>query len=263
MEKVLNYSRGIVAQEKAWDCGPASAQIILNSCGIDRSEDWLIGRIGTTEAGTNHSGLITPILNELLPGSGYKVIWLPKDPPTQNQTDALWQNVTRSIDANRGCIANFVAPPWNFPKPSYTSTDRLNYTGTSTIFHYVALMGVATDNGNGRHVWIADPGFRPHGMWCRVEDVARLITPHSYAYAADAPAVETPPPAPAPNPAPAPAPPTQTAEMWVEWNAYLGDQSSIAFIVKAAQTDSRAKLVLAAIERNNPDALQQFISTRG
>lgn len=260
MEKVLNYSRAIVAQEKAWDCGPASAEIILNSAGIIRSEDWLIKQIGTTTAGTNHSGLITPVLNELLPGSGYTVVWLTKDPPSTTQVDTFWGHVQRSIDANRGVLLNFVSPPWFRPRPSYTSTEALQYGGNSTIYHYLAGMGIAVDDKGGRHVWLADPGFRPHGMWCRVEDVARLITPHSYAYAATAPLTK--PPA-KPEP-PITVPVDSVGRMEVEWRAtQFGDLDAVGVIVKAAQQDDRGKKALALLERVNPAALQQFIARKG
>lgn len=192
MEKVLNYSRQAVglydgvAQQHSWDCGPASAQIVLQSAGVERTEEWLIGRIGTTTAGTNHSGLITPVLNELLPGSGYKVVWLTKEPVPKTQVEALWSNVKRSIDAGRGAIFNFVAPPSNFPRGTRGSVSP-NYRGWNTIYHYVACMGVAQDDDGSRHFWIADPGFAPFGYWISLEQVASLIVPHSYAYAADAP----------------------------------------------------------------------------
>lgn len=208
MEKVLNYSRTAVgaydgvAQQRSWDCGPASAQIILQSAGVLRDEQWLIDRIGTTVNGTNHAGLITPVLNELLPGSGYTSVWLPKEPVTKNQVEALWKNVVRSIDANRGVILNFEAPPNNFPRGSNGSSSP-EYRGSNTIYHYVAGMGYAVDGNGGRHIWIADPGFRPFGYWCSLEQVATLIVPHAYAFAATAPAVAAPPPpAPAPTPDP-------------------------------------------------------------
>jgi hypothetical protein len=47
-EKVLPYDHDIVPQEKPWDCGPASAQVVLNSRNIIRTEDDLIQEIGTT-----------------------------------------------------------------------------------------------------------------------------------------------------------------------------------------------------------------------
>lgn len=259
VEKVLNYSRGPVgdydgvAQTRYWDCGPASAQIVLQAAGINKSEQWLIDRIGTTEAGTNHTGLITPVLNELLPGSDYKVVWLTKDPPTKAQVDQLFADVRKSIDGNRGCIFNFVSPPWNRPKPSYKSDTPLAYNGTNTIFHYLGGLGYAVDDAGGRHIWLADPGFRPFGMWCRVEDVARLIVPHSYAFASGA------------RPAPVPPPPTPAPAVTMSWlqefdAVMYSDPDAIGIVVRAAKNgDSRARRALTRIEQTNPAALQAFI----
>lgn len=260
VEKILKYSRAAVGeydgvgQRYSWDCGPASAQIILQSAGVNRTEEWLIKQIGTTTAGTNHSGLITPVLNSLLPGSGYKVVWLTKDPPTPTQVEQLWQDTKRSIDADRGTIFNFVSPPWNRPKGSNGSTSP-SYGGSSTIYHYVAGMGYAVDDSGGRHVWIADPGFTPYGYFCRVEDVARLITPHSYAFAATAPIATKPESQPA----------SRLDQLWLEWNAtQYGDQAAIGELVKAAKNgDSRSTQALALLERVNPQALQTYITTKG
>lgn len=262
VEKILKYSRAAVgeydgvAQQFSWDCGPASCQIVLQAAGVHKTEQWLIDRIGTTTSGTNHSGLIAKVLDQLLPGSGYLkgVVWLTQDPPTKSQVDQFFLNVRRSIDASRGTILNFVSPPWNRPKPSYTSKTPLNYSGSNTIYHYVAGMGYAVDDSGGRHIYIADPGFSPHGMWCKAEDVARLITPHSYSYAADA--IVT------PDPVPNPAPASKIDQLWLEWNAVeYGDQESIGVIVKQASLgDDRSKQALALLERTNPSALQAFIT---
>ena len=209
VEKVLSYSRGPVgaydgvAQQRSWDCGPASAQIILQASGVLKDEQWLIDRIGTTTAGTNHAGLITPILNELLPGSGYKAVWLSREPVSKAQVEQLWKDITRSIDAGRGVVLNFEAPPSNFPRASYTSTVSPSYRGFNTIYHYTAGMGYAVDDRGGRHVWVADPGFSPFGYWITLEQCASLIVPHAYAFAADAPALPVKAPEKAPEPVPA------------------------------------------------------------
>lgn len=275
VEAVIKYSRSAigaydgVAQQRSWDCGPASAQIILQAAGVLRDEQYLIDRIGTTVNGTNHSGLITPVLNDLLPGSGYTTVWLTKEPVPRTQVEALWKNVKKSIDGSRGAIFNFVAPPGNFPRATRGGVSP-EYRGTNTIYHYVACMGYADDGPGGRHFWIADPGFRPFGYWCSLEQVATLIVPHSYAYASTAAAAPAPPPAP---PAPRPALPvdrpnvsfTDTLEeLLTEWNAIeYGDMGAIESIVKAAQAgDDHGTAALALLERQNPAALQAFINSR-
>lgn len=240
VEKVLNYSRSAVgeydgvAQQRSWDCGPASAQIILQSAGVLRDEQYLIDRIGTTVNGTNHAGLITPILNELLPGSGYTSVWLPKEPVSKNQVETLWKNVVRSIDAGRGVILNFEAPPSNFPRGSNGSTSP-TYSGWNTIYHYVAGMGYAVDDKGGRHIWIADPGFRPYGYFCSLEQVATLIVPHAYAFAADAPILAAPPP-PAPKPDPV-----------------------AALNAKVDKLSAALATLLALIEKSNPEVLRAYL----
>jgi hypothetical protein len=279
MEKKLNYDRGAVgdydgvAQTRSWDCGPASAQILLDACGIARTEQWLIDQIGTTVDGTNSAEYIVPVLNRLLPGSGYKAVWLPNDPPNRDQVETLWKNVVRSIDAGRGVILNFEAPPNNFPRATRGDTSP-EYRGGNTIFHYTAGMGYADDGPGGRHIWVADPGFRPFGYWCSLEQVASLIVPHAYAYAADAkPVTGSPIPAPAPpvvvpapKPAPTPAPTLdKLSQLWLEWNAVeYGDPASISQVVQSAQAgDTRAVATLAVLERANPAALQAFITSKG
>ena len=164
MQKVLPYSRTPIGdydgpvQQRSWDCGPASTQIILDSCGINKSEQWLIDQIGTTVNGTNSAECIVPVLNRLLPGSGYTAVWLPNDPPTKAQVEKLWTDVKRSIDGNRGVILNFEAPPNNFPRGTRGDISP-NYRGNNTIYHYTAGMGYADDGPGGRHILIADPGF--------------------------------------------------------------------------------------------------------
>ena len=267
-EKVLSYPRGQVGdydgviQTRSWDCGPASAQIILAAQGIDKTEDWLIGQIGTTTAGTNHAGLICPTLNSLMPGSGYVPVWLSVDPPSRTQVDKLWADVTRSIDANRGAILNFESPPNNRPHGTRGSVSPNYPTSPVTIYHYTAGMGYAQDPDGSRHIWVADPGFSPFGFWCALEQVASLIVPHAYAYASTAPIV-TPPAPPAP-PAPAPVPADRLDRLWIEWNALeFGDPDAIGVIVAAAKTqDPRAVKVLAQLERVNPTALQSFINRK-
>lgn len=272
MQKVLNYSRSAVGvydgvqQQRSWDCGPASAQIILQAAGVLKDEQWLINQIGTTVAGTNHTGLITPVLNSLLPGSGYTTVWLTKEPVPKTHVEALWKNIVKSIDGNRGVVLNFVAPPSNFPRGSNGSTSP-EYRGTNTIYHYVAGMGYAVDSAGRRHIWIADPGFRPFGYWCSLEQVATLIVPHSYGYAATAAPVQIPqaPPPPVRPPAAEQVPYTDTLEeLLTEWNAIeYGDLGAIESIVKSAQSgDPHGAAALGLLERENPGALQAFINSK-
>jgi hypothetical protein len=80
-EKVLPYDRAVVRQEKFWDCGPASCQVVLNSRSIIRSEADLIQQIGTTVNGTNYVGLIERVLDLIVPDARYTSVEMPTDPP--------------------------------------------------------------------------------------------------------------------------------------------------------------------------------------
>lgn len=236
VEKILSYSRSAVGaydgvpQQRSWDCCPAAVQVIMQACGVNVDEQYLIDKIGTTVNGTNHAGLACPILNEKLTGSGYVAVWLPTDPPSDQEKETFWANLTRSIDAGRGVLINFEAPPTNFPKGANGSTSP-QYRGLSTIFHYVAGMGYAVDKFGNRYVWIADPGFPPFGYFVTLEQCVILIAPHAYAYSSTAPVlsspatVPTPTPTPVPTPTPAPSPvvPNRWAKLLQQiWNQFRG-----------------------------------------
>lgn len=205
MEKVLAYSRAKITQDTGWYCGPASAQtVIWAASGKVVEENELARKMGTHQGGTDYIGLVTKVLNEYLPNGKYVDKVMPNDPPKAEEREALWGHVTASIDSGYGLVANIVAPPSNYPRASYKSTINLKYSG-GTVYHYVAVMGYATDKYGQRHVWIADSGFSPYGSWITFEQLATLIPPKGYAYATAKP-VSAPEPKPEPAPAPAPAP---------------------------------------------------------
>jgi predicted chitinase len=179
-EKVLPYDRAVVRQEKFWDCGPASCQVVLNSRSIIRSEDDLIQQIGTTVNGTNYVGLIERVLDLIVPDARYTSVEMPTDPPRQDQKDQLWRNVVESIDAGFGVVMNWDAPPNNYPR-AVKGSETPSYHG-GEVKHYVACMGY-DDDPAARAVWIADPGFPPFGYWISFDQAASLIPPKAYAYA--------------------------------------------------------------------------------
>lgn len=190
-EHVLDYPRTYVAQETGYWCGPASTQTVLYSRGILVDESDLARQIGTHTGGTNHIGLITPVLNRYL-GGVYVNREIGNDPPTAQQKALLWEDITRSIDAGFGVVANIVAPPSNYPKGVKGSTSPAY--GGGTVYHYIAVMGY---DDTERAVWIADSGFRPFGYWCSFDQLATLIPPKGYAAApVAAPVVVPPPPTP-------------------------------------------------------------------
>lgn len=191
--KILPYDRSIVAQEYYWNCGPASAQLVLNSKGIIESEDSLIRAIGTTTRGTDFVGLIERVLNKRMPEAKFKSVYLERDPATAEQKEQLWRDVTSSIDAGYGVVMNFVAPVGNKPIGVRGSVSPA-YSG-GTTYHYVSCMGY-NDDGGFRTYWIADPGFRPFGYYCSHDQVATLIPPKGYCFATAGPV-----PAPVDDPA--------------------------------------------------------------
>lgn len=178
-EKVLVYDRSIVPQERSWDCGPASAQVVLSGRGIKVSEDELIREIGTTTNGTDYVGLIERVLDVRIPDARYTSVYINHDPPTATERETLWKHLRRSIDAGYGVVTNWVSPPSNHPV-GVKGSQTPNYRGT--IYHYVPAMGY-DDTPGARAVWIADPGFAPHGYWVSFKQYASLIPPKGYAYA--------------------------------------------------------------------------------
>lgn len=182
IEKRLDYPRDEVHQDTGWNCGPAAAQTIIRAAGgLLLSEATLAREMGTHQGGTDHIGLVAPVLNRHLPGGKYKTRLMQNDPPSAAQRDQLWEDVKHSVDAGFGVEANIVAPPNNYPRASYTSTQNLRYGG-GTVYHYVALMGYAVDAAGGRHIWWADSGFAPYGCWVTLEQTASLVPPKGYAY---------------------------------------------------------------------------------
>jgi hypothetical protein len=273
-EKVLayNHAQQSVAQEKFFDCCPASTQIVLDGIGVHMSEDELIRAIGTDTNGTNTVEQALPILNEKAGTADGKYVaqWMPNDPPRPDQVSALWHNVKTSIDSGHGCVLNFQVPSSNFPRATRGSKTP-QYRG-GVVYHYVSCMGWADDGPGGKHLWISDPGFGPFddgGYWMALEQVATAIPPHAYAYFVPkvAPSIVAPPPAKPVTPQQPVAPPAAVQpvalnavgdleEFWNEWSAIeLGDVDSIVHVIRTAASNGtpevthRARAVLSKVPR--------------
>ena len=179
-EKVLEYPRDQVHQDTFYNCGPASVQTILRAASGEYVTEAVLGReLGTHQGGTDYIGQFVPVLNARIPGGAWRYRSMPNDPPTAAQRDQLWADITASIDAGFGVIANIVAPPSNYPRAVAPSTVSPAYRG-GTVYHYFAVMGYS--DAGGRRYWIADSGFAPYGYWIAHDQLATLIPPKGYAY---------------------------------------------------------------------------------
>lgn len=189
-EIVLDYPRDQVKQDTNYWCGPASAQTVIRShTGQLVDERTLAGEMGTTVGGTNHIGLVRDVLNRRLPGANYAVAWLPNDPPSAEQGEAVWNNITSSIRAGFGVVANIVAPPNNYPRGVNGSVSP-RYAG-GTVYHYIAVMGFG-GTGDNRRYWVADSGFTPYGYWISHAQLASLIPPKGYTFSTNTPSTSAP-----------------------------------------------------------------------
>lgn len=185
VEKVLDYPRDQVTQDTGWNCGPATVQTIVRAAtGRLLPESAIAARMGTTVNGTDHISALASVLNAEI-GGAYRTVDIGGNDATQTQRDALWEHLVRSINAGKGVAANIIAPPSNYPRAAYTSDTSQRYGG-GTVYHYVALMGVAQDAG-GRYVWWADSGFSPYGCWITLEQTASLIAGKGYTWPTDSP----------------------------------------------------------------------------
>lgn len=179
-EKVLDYPRDQVHQDTFYNCGPASVQTVLRAATGEYVTESVLGReLGTHTGGTDWIGQVTRVLNARLPGGAFRTVEMPTDPPTQAQKDALWANITGSINAGFGVVANIVAPPSNYPRAVAPSTISPAYSG-GTVYHYFAVMGYS--DAGGRRCWIADSGFSPYGYWIGFNQLASLIPPKGYSF---------------------------------------------------------------------------------
>lgn len=213
-ELVLDYDHSITPQEQYWDCGPASTQVVLSGRQQVVSESDLIAQIGTNVNGTDDISWVLRALHPRLPDGQYAVRYMPNDPPTPGQKDQLWADVSNSLNAGYGVVANIVAPPSNYPRGVKGSVSP-KYSG-GTVYHYVAIMGIDPD---ARALWIADPGFSPFGYWISFDQMATLIPPKGYAYATAVPA----PTQPAPQP-------TGAGDEFKAWVASATDRQLLEYI---------------------------------
>ena len=195
---VLSYnsSSELVTQETYYNCGPGSCQLVLDARGIHVSEAELSSVLGTTTDGTPSIDSISAGLNHFDPESSYASLWMVTDPPTPDEVQIMRERIFRTIAWGRGCVANVVVPPSNYPRAVPKSDPNLpgaegispNYGG-GIVFHYISILG-ADDTDDT--VMIVDPGFQPATYWMTVSQLASCVTPHGLVYASGAPTVAAP-----------------------------------------------------------------------
>jgi hypothetical protein len=155
-------------QETGYWCGPAATRHALSARIAPPSQATLASELPTTTNGTDYIGQVTTVLNDYLGEGRYRTVEMPSDPPTQEQRDRLWDDVTYSIGNGYAVVANIVAPPSNHP-PGYPN---------ETIYHYFAVIGYDRDEGR---VYVADSAaFSQHEYWLSFDQLATLIPPKGY-----------------------------------------------------------------------------------
>jgi hypothetical protein len=184
MKKVLNFAWQ--GEEYYYYCGPSAARMALSSNQANPPSQTTIGNyMGTTSNGTNDIQNVNDALNHYLGIGSYVHMYLPNDPPSQAEQDALKQHLVASIDQGYALVANVVSG-WRPP----------GYPTSGTIYHYITLVGY--DQG-GDLVMIADPaatgcgsgycgdpsagfGTLAQSYWIQTHDLGIWITPKGYTY---------------------------------------------------------------------------------
>ena len=159
-------------QQTGYWCGPTAAHIALSTRGVIVDQGTLARECGTTVNGTDTIDQVTRVLRARS-GVGYISRYMPNDPPTREQVDLMWADLTRSINAGFGAVVNIVAPPGNQPP---------GYPAWQTIWHYIAVVGT---NESDRTVYVADSanfsGIQHY--WLTIDKLASLCTPKGYSFA--------------------------------------------------------------------------------
>ncbi len=182
-KKVLNFEWQ--GEQVYYYCGPSAARMALSTrMANPPSQSELGSYMGTTSNGTDDISLVRGALDHYL-GTTFQVTYLPNDPPSQAQQDALKKDLVASIDAGYGFVANIVAG-W---RPPF-------YPQGGTIYHYIAIVGY---DAGGDKVLVADPAATgcgdgacgspssafynvPKSYWINTSDLGIWITPKGYTF---------------------------------------------------------------------------------
>ncbi|MFC4016531.1 C39 family peptidase [Micromonospora sp. GCM10011542] len=163
--KLLKYD--YQAQNTFYNCGPAATRNALSAAGIDRTQEELGAKLGTTEMGTNSAEDTTRVLNAEVKGSPYRTRMFP-NAPSPAQMDRLQADVVRAITDGRGVVANIVGDATD------TDGNWHSYGGG----HYIAVVGYKDE---GRTVRIADSANPADpSYWISTIDLANWMTTRGY-----------------------------------------------------------------------------------
>lgn len=163
--KMLDYD--YEAQNTYYNCGPAATRNALSAAGIDRTQNELGAKLGTTEMGTNSAQDTTRVLNAEVKGSPYRTRMF-AGAPSPAQMDRLQADVVKAITDGRGVVANVVGDATD------TNGGWRSYGGG----HYVAVVGY---KDNGRTVRIADSANAADpSYWMTTIDLANWIANRGY-----------------------------------------------------------------------------------
>lgn len=154
----------------------------LSNRGVHVDEAQLARECGTHEGGTDHLGLIAPVMNNYVHDADYVVVQLPNDPPNDHEIEEFWNHLRLSVDNGFGLVINFVAPLNNKPFPIKGSGPCPNFYNFGTTYHYVSAHGYSDEDGQ-RAVWIADSGGAPFGYWLTLAQTVLIAAGKGYIYA--------------------------------------------------------------------------------
>lgn len=155
------------AQNTFYNCGPAAVRHALSAAGVERSQDELVGPLGTTEMGTNSARDITRVLNQSVKGDPYRTRMF-EGTPSSAQIDRLQADVIETINDGRGVVANVAG----------SATDTAGGWHSFPGGHYIAVVGYKNDGRTVRIADSADPNVPTY--WISTIDLANWIATRGY-----------------------------------------------------------------------------------
>lgn len=132
-------------QQTYYYCGPASAAMVVNSLGYNKTQNEMASLLGTTTAGTAAGNGVANALNAVVRGSRYKFTW---EWHNYNQVDKMKNHVVEALSWGNPVMVNTVESPGDV----YLRGHNIG----SPIYHF-GVIGDYFDYGNS--VTYTDPGY--------------------------------------------------------------------------------------------------------